>query len=76
MQPPTPATGYQLPAPPQFPPPAASRAELRDQVAALLTGDDESRRRAVDFAAEIDGSDASMGESDADADMDSDAGHD
>ena len=49
----TPATGYQLPAPPQFPPPAASRAELRDQVAALLTGDDESRRRAVDFAREV-----------------------
>ena len=29
----TPATGYQLPAPPPFPPRAASRAELREQVA-------------------------------------------
>ena len=49
----SPSTGYALPAPPAFPPPAANAVQLRRQVAELLSGGDESRRRAIDFAREV-----------------------
>ena len=49
----TPGTGYALPPPPTWPPPVASAAELRDQVAELLSTSEESRRRAIAFAREV-----------------------
>ena len=49
----TPPTNYALPTPPAFPPLEASPAELREQVTQLLTADNESRRRAIEFAREV-----------------------
>ena len=49
----SPSTGYALPAPPAFPPPVADAAQLRRQVAELLSGGNASRKRAIEFAREV-----------------------